>query len=807
MDSADRRRNKDRRADSSPTLRRAVRAHIRDRRLLEAKDAALGLLRSDSRSGIALVALGRALEAGAGGVEGRLILGLALRESGRAAEAEPVLRDGLSERPAQPLLLLELGNVLADLGRCEDAIATLGEAIRAAPTHAPALYNLGNLLRQAGRNEDAAAAYERAIALAPKYAEAHYNLGITAQHLRQPARAIAAYERAAQLRPGHAGTFFNLGGELRAQGRRAEAVDAFRRATALKPDHAEAHHGLGDSLRDLKRLDDADAAYRRALTLKSDHGGARVGLATVLRAKAQFAEAEQLFRTRLQQAPDDDEAAERLAELLSACNRPTDARAVYDSMLDRRPDHPAALAGALQVKGLVCDWRDREPDFARLMAVTERQIAAGERTVLSAFDAFARPVPPPTLLAIARSWAAETELLAARDKADLAFDHRRGRADRLRVAYVSSDFCNHATGHLIPELFRAHDREAFEIFAVSHGRDDGSVYRRRIAAEAEHFLDVVPLTDRDAAMLLHRAAIDILVDLNGYTRDHRLGIAALRPAPNVATWLGFPGSSGASFIDYALVDATVAPPGEARWFSERLIHLPHCYQINDRHHPIDEHPPARRDLGLPDNGFVFCCFNASPKIEPFIFDVWMRILRGVPGSVLWLLRPPAEGADNLRREAAARCVDPGRLVFAGKEPKARHLARHRLADLFLDTRCYGAHTTASDALLAGLPVLTSPGGTFASRVAASLLRAAGLPELVVADFGAYEERAIGLARQQEDLRHLRDRLHANRETCAAFDAPRLVRDLEQAYRRMWDDFESGRLRQEPGINAVRPSLG
>ncbi|MGH6929873.1 MAG: tetratricopeptide repeat protein, partial [Dongiaceae bacterium] len=426
-------------------------------------------------------------------------------------------------------------------------------------------------------------------------------------------------------------------------------------------------------------------------------------------------------------------------------------------------------------------------------------------TALSAFDAFARPLPPATLLAIARSWAAETEALAARDKAALAFDVRRGRNQRLRVAYVSSDFCNHAVGHLVQGLFRAHDRDAFEIFAVSHGRDDGSIYRRRIAAEAEHFIDIAQMTDRDAAVLLHRAAIDILVDLNGYTRDHRLGIAALRPAPIVATWLGFPGSTGATFIDYAVVDGNVAPPEDAQWFSERLVHLPHGYFINDRDHPIDDRPLARRDAGLPDDGFVFCCFNASAKIEPFIFDVWMRLLRRVPGSVLWLLQPPAAGADNLRREAASRGVDPTRLVFAGKRAKAQHLARHRLADLFLDTRCYGAHTTCSDALLAGLPVLTCPGETFASRVAASLLTAAGLPELIVADFDEYDRRAIGLAYQPAELRALRDRLRADRPTSLAFDPPRLVRDLEQAYCRMWDDFEGGSLPLGSGMSAMRPS--
>jgi len=777
-------------------LLEAVRLHIRNGRLYEAKEAAAGLLVSPASAGAA-VALGRALECAAAGVEGRLILGLALREQARAAEAEVVLRDALSQQPGQPALLLELGNALADLGRREEAIAAFEQAVRIQPGYGLAHFNLGNMLREAGRLDDAVAAYESALRLKPDYAEAHYNLGIALQNLRRSARAVAAYRRAAELRPDHAGTFFNLGSELRSQGQFADAADAFRRAIALEPGHAEAHHNLGNALRDLERLDEAAAAYRAALAIRPDYDAAQLDLARVLGAQRQFAEAERLFRGLLQRHPEDPVAQELLAELLRLAGRSSEARAIYEAILARQPDHPEAVARLLHLKTVACDWRDRDAEFARLLRLTERQIAAGRRTGLSAFHTFARPVTPEMRLAIARTWAAETEQLAARDRQGLDFTFARAERDRLRIAYVSCNFSNHPGGHLIQGLFRAHDRAGFEIFAVSHGRDDGSVYRRRIAADAEHFIDVAALTDRDAALLLYRAGIDILVDLNGYTQDHRLGIAALRPAPIVATYLGFAGSSGASFIDYAIVDNFVAPPAEAHLYSERLVHLPHCYLINDREHPIDDSPLARRDVGLPDprvkpgDGFVFCCFNANYKIEPFIFDVWMRILRQLPGSVLWLLQLAPEVAENLRREAAARGVDPDRLVFAGKWPKARHLARHRLADLFLDTRYYTAHTTCSDALWTGLPVLTCPGDSFASRVAASLLLAAGLPELVAADFAQYEARALALAREPSELSRLRERLRANRLTCPAFDTTRLVRNFERAYRLMWANHLAG----------------
>lgn len=769
----------------------AVRAHIRNGRLYEAKEAAAGLLVSPPSFG-AIIALGRALECAPAGVEGRLVLGLALRDRGRAADAERVLRDALSQRPKQPALLLELGNVLADLGRGQEAIVSLEQALQVQPGYLLARFNLGNMLREAGRLDDAVAAYESALRLRPDYAEAHYNLGITLQNLQQYARAIAAYRRAAELRPNHVGTFFNLGGALRSQGRLEDAAAAFRRAAALKPGYAEAHNNLGNTLRELRRLDEAAQAYRAALAARPDHDAARLSLALVLREQRKSDEAEQHLRVFLQRTPDDLVALEVLAELLRLSNRSAEARVLYEAILARQPDHPEALAWLLHLKSVACDWRDRDAEFARLLTVTERQIAAGQRTGLSAFHAFARPLAPAMHLAIARTWAAETERLVAPDKRDLHFSFERRDRDRLRIAYVSSDFCNHATGHLIQRLFRTHDRSAFETFAVSHGRDDGSSYRKRIAAEAEHFIDVATLSDREAAQLLYEAGIDILVDLNGYTWSHRLGIAALRPAPIVATYLGMPGSSGAPFIDYAIVDRVVVPAADAHLYAERLVHLPHCYQINDREHPIDGAPLARGAVGLPDDGAVFCCFNAGYKIEPFIFDVWMRILRRVPGSVLWLLQLEPEVADNLRREAAARGVEAGRLIFARPRPKAQHLARYRLADLFLDTRYCTAHTTCSDALLAGLPVLTCPGDSFASRVAASLLQAAGLPGLAVADFAQYEARAVALAQDPSALNGLRDRLRTQRATCPAFDAARLVRNLERAYRSMWAIHRAGK---------------
>jgi len=782
-------------------------AHLRAGRLKEAEEAlqrvvaldprhAAGFyhlgrtLRSRGRRSDAVVAFRRCLELDPRNIDAHLMLGISLREQNRHAEAEIVLREALVLRPNQPALLLELANALSGLGERGAATQTLQQAITADPTYALAHYNLANIFRESDRLNEAVSAYEEAIRHRPDYAEAYYNLGITLQRMRESHRAIAAYQRAAELRPGHAGTFFNLGNELRTLGRTDEAITAYRQALAVKPDYAEAYYNLGNLLRYSAGPDEAAAAYRACLKIKPDYGSALINLGRILRAQAKFSEAEQLYLDALHRDPNSLLLHERLAEVLRDQGKSAGARLVYERMLALQPDYAEALAGLIHLKASQCDWRDRDADFERLMQVTRRQIAAGERTALSSFAALSRPLTPDVHLAIGRTWAAETERLCVEEKARLHFVFDGRHKDRIHVAYVSSDYYNHATSHLIQGLFGLHDRNEFRIFAISHGKNDGSSYRRRIEADSDRFIDVAAMSDRNAAQAIYDAEVDILVDLNGFTQSHRLGISALRPAPVTMTYLGFPGSSGADFFDYAIVDKIVVLPDEERFYSEKLVHLPNCYQVNDREQPIDDAPVKRADLGLPEEGFVYCCFNNNYKIEPFIFDVWMRILKQVSGSVLWLLQLTPEFEANIRREAAERGVDPQRIVFADKIAKAKHLGRHRLADLFLDTRYYTAHTTCTDALWAGLPVLTCPGPTFASRVSASILLAAGLPELIAPGFADYERRAIELAQQPGELRQLRDRLAVNRPTCPLFDTARFARNLERAYRLVWQNYLS-----------------
>ena len=358
--------------------------------------------------------------------------------------------------------------------------------------------------------------------------------------------------------------------------------------------------------------------------------------------------------------------------------------------------------------------------------------------------------------------------------------------DRLRVAYLSADFNEHPTAYLTAGLFEQHDRSRFEITALSFGQNDNSPARRRLEAAFEHFIDVRDNSDQEIAALMRRSEIDIAVDLMGFTKDHRLGVLARRAAPVQVNYLGYPGTTGAPYMDYILADATVIPEDHDAFYAERVVRLPGTYQINDNRRAVGQRTPTRGECGLPQNAFVFCCFNNPQKIMPEIFDIWMRLLRATEGSVLWLFAGNAKAAANLRLEAAKRGVAPERLIFAPKASVADHLARHRLADLCLDTLPYNAHTTASDALWAGLPVLTCLGETFAGRVAASLLKAIGLDALITHTLPEYEALALRLARDPVYLATLRDRLIRNRDGSFLFDTQSATRHIETAYQTMAD---------------------
>jgi predicted O-linked N-acetylglucosamine transferase (SPINDLY family) len=367
---------------------------------------------------------------------------------------------------------------------------------------------------------------------------------------------------------------------------------------------------------------------------------------------------------------------------------------------------------------------------------------------------------------------------------------KRSRRDKIRIGYFSSDYFDHATCYLIAELFELHDRKKFEVFGFSFGPEKNDEMRTRVIAAMDQFLDVRSLSDFDVAQLCRSLDVDIAVDLKGFTQGSRTGIFAERAAPIQVNYLGFPGTKGSSYMDYLVADRTLIPESQQQHYSEKIVYLPDSYQVNDSRRSISDKAYTRAEEGLPEAGFVYCCFNNNYKITPGLFDVWMRILDRVEGSVLWLLEDNPGAGSNLRKEAARRGISPERLIFAERKPPTEHLARHRLADLFLDTFPYNAHTTASDALWAGLPVLTCMGESFASRVAASLLNAIHLPELVVTTQEAYEALAIEIAVHPETCIKFRERLQQNRLTTPLFDVQGFTRHLEAAYTAMYERYQA-----------------
>jgi protein O-GlcNAc transferase len=568
------------------------------------------------------------------------------------------------------------------------------------------------------------------------------------------AAALAYLERALALSPGNPLALTNLGFALADLGRPREAIDALRRALALEPGLAEAHHGLGRILLEQGDALGARDSLRRAVELKPDLLEAQALLATSLVA--------------LQQLPQ--------------------ALAVAEGLLEWRPQEGDALAIRLNCALRMCDWKKVESTLMRI------QRHPGGMTQLHPFLLLAVSDDPAEHLAAASLRAATATAGVARLPPRPAREH-----DRIRVAYVSRDFFAHATSLLMAELPELHDRSAFEVFGVSFGPDDGSALRQRVLGAFDAWLDGVDRPDAEIAAWMREREIDIAVDLKGYTAFSRPGIFAHRPAPVQVSYLGYPGTMGAPFMDYLIADRRVIPEASQEFYAEKIVYLPDSYQVNDRRRRIAERTPTRAEAGLPDEGFVFCCFNNNWKVTSHVFDVWMRVLASVPDSVLWLLEDNPSAAQNLRLAAASRGIRPERLIFAPRVQTEMHLARHRLAGLFLDTLLCNAHTTASDALSMGLPVLTCAGRTFAARVAASVVSAAGLAELVTGSLEEYATLAVELAQSPGRLGELRATLTSNREALPLFDTPRFCRHLEAAYRRMWLIHQQGRAPEAFGV--------
>ena len=741
--------------------------------------------------------------------------GLALQNAGQLEQAHAIYHQVLKLLPRHFDALHMLGVIAARTNNPTRAIELINKAIEVNPNVASAHSNLGNALNALKRHQAAIASYDQAIAIKPDHANAYANRGKALYELKQYQAAITSYDQAIAIKPDHADAYCDRGIALNELKQYEAAVDSYDKAIAIKPAHALAHCNRGVSLYELKQYQAAIESFDKALFIHPDYADAYSNRGNVWHNLGQHQTAIESYDKAIAIKPDYAEAyynrgnaLHNLGQYQAAIESLDNAIAIksdfagaysnrgnalielkqyqagidsFDKALALRPDSEFLYGVRLHTKMQMCDWSDAEDQIAELTQKIQRNEKA---------------TTPFSFLALSSSLSLQRKAaeIWVNEKHAVNFElgniPKRARQEKIRVGYFSSDYHNHATSYLMAELFERHDRDRFELVAFSFGPDFCDEMRHRVSSAFDKFFDVRDQSDKEIALLSRNLQIDLAIDLKGLTKYSRAGIFSWRAAPVQINYLGYPGTMGADYIDYLIADKVLIPEASQRYYSEKIAYLPNSYQVNDAKRKIADKAFTREELGLPSSGFVFCCFNNNYKITPTTFDGWMRILNKVEGSVLWLFEGNPSAADNLRKEAEQRGVDEKRLVFAKRIPLPEHLARHRAADLFIDTLPCNAHTTASDALWAGLPVLTCTGEAFASRVASSLLTAIDLPELITTTQEAYEALAVELATNPERIKAIKQKLERNRLTTPLFDTQSFTKHIEDAYTQMVERYHA-----------------
>jgi protein O-GlcNAc transferase len=584
-----------------------------------------------------------------------------------------------------------------------------------------------------------------------------------------------------------------MGNTFKDQGRLDEAISCFQKALKINPNLVEVYNNLGNTFKDQGRLDEAISCFQKVLEINPNYAEAYNNMGNMLMGQGNLAEAVYHYQKALEINPNLAEAYHNLGNALKDQNRLTEALSSYQKALEINPDYAEAFSMLFHQLQRTCDWLRLKDMTAKLDNFTLKALDSGVKTAEEPFANIMRCIDLPRHLAIARSWSRDIAKRMSSLKTHFHFDGRQLSKNKIIVGYLSNDFRNHALAHLILNLFGLHNRDEFKIFCYSYGENDGSRIRTQIQQDCDKFVDLIDLSHADAARCIHEDQVDILVDLKGYTRDNRLEISAFRPAPVQVRYLGLAGTTGADFFDYIITDRIVTPDDHAQYYSENFVYLPHCYQVNSHSQVTLNKDRKKSDFGLSEDSLVFCSFNQGYKIQPVMFNTWMNILRQVPKSVLWLQRENEITEKNLGCEAESKGVESTRLIFLEKLPIDQHLERLRLADVALDTQIVNGAATTSDALWAGTPVITLQGSSFASRMSSSILTAIGLPELITQTIEEYEQTAVDLGRNPERLQEIRQKIAKNRLVEPLFDTPRFARNLEKAYKEMWEIFVAGEI--------------
>ncbi|MCB5189835.1 tetratricopeptide repeat protein [Methylobacillus arboreus] len=671
-------------------------------------------------------------------------------------------------------------------GQLPQAESLYRQLLATTPQHAHGQHYLGVLCHQSGRYQEAIEHIGNAIRLLPGNADQHNNLGLALRASGQLEAAIHQFRQGLKLAPDDGDLWQNLATAQHAAGHLLAAKEAYREAMRRIPQDPDVQAGLlnvlqalGNNAHQAGSFVDAELHFRELATMQPGNAAGHYNLGNALREQGKPAQAAESYQRALALAPEDADTHNNLGNVWRELQRLPEAIACYERAIELDPNLYHARVHLVHQRQHLCDWRHLAEDVAEI----RRWVREVPQAQVSPFAFLAMPgTTAQEQLTCAQNWA-RNRYGRLMSEAPLYQEQPRTHG-RLHIGYLSCDFRLHPLASLVTEMLELHNRQGFKISAYSYGVDDATPARLRLEKAVDHFVDIRPLSLREAAQRIHADEVDILVDLTGYTQASRSGILALRPAPVQASWLGFPGTMGAPFVDYLLSDAVITPDFDQDYYTEKLALLPHAYQPNDTKRPLAD-SPGRAACSLPENGFIYCCFNQSFKITPAVFACWMRLLKATPDSILWLLESNLGASANLQLAAKAHGVDPQRLIFAPRIPLDQHLARHIHADLFLDTLPYNAHTTASDALWMGVPLVTCRGNTFAGRVAVSLLQAAGLPELVATDLESYEALALKLVSEPALLQQYRKRLATTRDNSALFDTAGFSRDLEALYLTLW----------------------
>ncbi len=708
--------------------------------------------------------------------------GVTLAALERVDEAIAVYQKALQLKSDYAEVFCNLGNAYLKKDLFEKASESYTLAITIKPDYAQAYFNFGVLAQKKKDHQEAIKHFLRSIEIQPNYAEAHGNLGISYKKIGDLDSSIASYRQALLINPNFFQAYSNLGSALNEARQTKEALASYNKAIELNPSYAEAIANKGHLLHEMRQYKEAIECFEAAINLAPNLYKAHLNYGNLLKDVRQYDKAVSLYDKAIEISQNKAESYTNKGHLFLETKRPERAVADYKKALNLNPNLDYLLGTKLHAEMQICDWSSFDQDLKRL----KLEVECGNK-VTPCLPFLAMVDDLSLQQKVAQIWINDKHP----ENKKLGPIPKWSPHQKIRVAYFSADFHNHATTYLMAEMFELHNPEEFEVYAFSYGPDSNDEMRRRVKSAVNTFIDVRLMSDEEIALLARHYEIDIAVDLKGFTLDYRLGIFAFRAAPIQLSYIGYPGTLGASYIDYAIADSIVTPESAENFYTEKIIRMSGSYQVNDRNRAVSDRKFTRQELGLPAKGFVFACFNNNYKITPIYFASWMNILKGVSESVLWLFEDNPQAAANLRMEAANAGVDPSRLIFAKRMQVSDHLARQQLADLFLDTGPYNAHTTASDALWVGLPVLTCMGNCFASRVAASLLTAHGVPELITHSMSDYEQSAIDLAINPDKLVSIRAKVINNRADSSLFNSKRFTSNLEQHYKELIKHHQLG----------------